>query len=210
MGVVQRTVRGLMGFMFVGALIGLGAWLGSLGAADEATVARAEGRDASGVDVMSTPERAALAWVEFQGQSLYMETDDAEARIRELVSQKADDYRKEQIEALEFQYDKFGVATTEVWHVFEPLGTNVVESQGDRAVVEVWALVFISAGGVQEPIGAWTTFTVDVEKVDAEWKVWSARADAGPMPGLSPQNVPTPNAEDMAVALEDVLPVSAP
>lgn len=214
MRVVERTMRVFLAVLLLGAVFAVGAMVGRAGDGQEADP---EAKDDASVAVSpsadpetSSPVGTALAWLEFQSTSLYMDAADAEARLDKLVAPDAGDLLADEIEGVDAQHERFEGAKTEVWHTFVPVGTRLVEEAEKRAVVEVWTVYFISAGGVQESTAAWATMRTELELVGSEWRVVGASLTEGPMPGLSSKNVPIPDSEVMAEELKGFDPVVLP
>lgn len=63
-----------------------------------------------------------------------------------------------------------------------PVGHQVTRYAEDRASIEIWTLNIVAAAGLRQPQATWETDAVEVVWENGDWKVWSARASAGPSP----------------------------
>lgn len=83
-----------------------------------------------------------------------------------------------------------------------PVGTKVVEMDGDAATVEVWCtgLVGLAGEGATKPVtGTWFTISQKLKWVAGDWKVSSSSQTEGPTPVNGDNRAST--ADEMAAAV---------
>ncbi|MEU0099110.1 hypothetical protein [Streptomyces sp. NPDC006267] len=84
-----------------------------------------------------------------------------------------------------------------------PVGTKVVEMDGDVATVEVWCtgLVGLAGEGATKPVtGTWFTISQKLRWVAGDWKITSSTQEEGPTPVSGDNRAST--ADEMAAAVD--------
>ncbi|GGP48455.1 hypothetical protein [Streptomyces sindenensis] len=84
-----------------------------------------------------------------------------------------------------------------------PVGTKVVDMDGDAATVEVWCtgLVGLAGEGATKPVtGTWFTISQELKWVAGDWKISSSSQAEGPTPVNGDNRAST--ADDMAAAVD--------
>ncbi|MET8941776.1 hypothetical protein ABZX28_32840 [Streptomyces rubiginosohelvolus] len=84
-----------------------------------------------------------------------------------------------------------------------PVGTKVVDMDGDAATVEVWCtgLVGLAGEGATKPVtGTWFTISQKLKWVAGDWKISSSSQAEGPTPVNGDNRAST--ADDMAAAVD--------
>ena len=80
-----------------------------------------------------------------------------------------------------------------------PVAYRVDAVSEHRARVRVWAAAVWSIAGVGGPGEAWTTTSLELEGVDADWRLWSLTSQEGPTPATT--SGPVAGTDELIAAL---------
>ena len=145
---------------------------------------------------------AALAYATASQRWLYFTDAEIEAAIAEIATPVAAPRLGEDVVAdVTMARDQLTQSQGPVWWLVRPLAWRVEHFSDTEARVSVWTVTILSAAGVAAPQSEFVTVTLDLSRIDGDWRVGGVRDTAGPTPITGPQDQPW-DAEPFADSLE--------
>jgi hypothetical protein len=145
---------------------------------------------------------AAVAYATASQRWLYFTDAEIQAAITEIATPVAAPRLVDDVVAdVTMARDQLTQSQGAVWWLVRPLAWRVEHFNDTDARVSVWTVTILSAAGVAAPQSEFLTVTLDLARIDGDWRVDGVRDTPGPTPITGPQDQPW-GAEPFAESLE--------
>jgi hypothetical protein len=145
---------------------------------------------------------AALAYATASQRWLYFTDAEIEAAVTEIATPVAAPRLVDDVIAdVTMARDQLTRSQGPVWWLVRPLAWRVELFSTTESRVSVWTVTILSAAGVAAPQTEFLTVTLDLSRIDGDWRVDGVRDTPGPTPITGPQDQPW-DAEPFAESLE--------
>lgn len=145
---------------------------------------------------------AAVAYATASQRWLYFTDDQIEAAVSEIATPAAAPKLTAEVVAdVTTARNQLAQSSGRIWWLVRPLAWRVDDFRDSEARVSVWTVTILSATGVAAPQSEFVTVTLDLARVDDDWRVDGVRDTPGPTPITGPHDQPW-NAEPFDQALD--------
>jgi hypothetical protein len=145
---------------------------------------------------------ASLAYATASQRWLYFTDAEIEAAVTEIATPIAAPRLVDDVIAdVTMARDQLTRSQGPVWWLVRPLAWRVEHFSTTESRVSVWTITILSAAGVAAPQTEFLTVTLDLSRIDGDWRVDGVRDTPGPTPITGPQDQPW-DAEPFAESLE--------
>jgi len=145
---------------------------------------------------------AALAYATASQRWLYFTDAEIEAAVTEIATPVAAPRLVDDVIAdVTMARDQLTRSQGPVWWLVRPLAWRVEHFSTTESRVSVWTITILSAAGVAAPQSEFLTVTLDLSRVDGDWRVDGVRDTPGPTPITGPRDQPW-DAEPFAESLK--------
>jgi len=145
---------------------------------------------------------AAVAYATASQRWLYFTDDQIAAAVNEIATPAAAPrLTKDVVADISMARDQLAHSSGRIWWLVRPLAWRVDDFSGSATRVSVWTVTILSAAGVAAPQSEFVTITLDLARVDGDWRVDGVRDTPGPTPITGPHDQPW-NAEPFDQALD--------
>jgi hypothetical protein len=132
-----------------------------------------------------------LAYATASQRWLYFTDPEIEAAVAEIATPVAAPRLVEEVVAdISMAREELARSQGPVWWVVRPLAWRIEHFNDAEARVLVWTVTVLSAAGVAAPQSEFLTVTLDLSRVDRDWRVDGVRDTPGPTPITGPQDQP--------------------
>lgn len=134
---------------------------------------------------------AAVAYATASQRWLYFTDAEIEAAIGEIATPVAAPRLAEDVVAdMSMAREQLARSSGRIWWLVRPLAWRVDSFRDTHARVSVWTVTILSAAGVAAPQSEFQTVTLDLARVDGDWRVDAVRDTPGPTPITGPHDQP--------------------
>lgn len=134
---------------------------------------------------------AAVAYATASQRWLYFSDDQIRVAVSKIATRSAAPRMvKDVVSDIAMARDQLVQSSGRIWWLVRPLAWRVEDFGGDDASVSVWTVTILSAAGVAAPQSEYVTVTLDLARVDDDWRVDGTRNTPGPTPITGPHDQP--------------------
>lgn len=134
---------------------------------------------------------AAVAYATASQRWLYLSDDELHAAIAKIAAPAGvSRLTADVVTNISMARDQLRQSSGRVWWLVRPLAWRIDDFRADEARVSVWTVTVLSAAGVAAPQSEYVTVTLDLARVEGEWRVAGVRDAPGPTPITGPHDQP--------------------